>query len=169
MKPILQIILIVCSVHFLSAQSNSEYRIMKSNIGSAGSSQKVVTTSGTYSVSQSIGQSSVIGTYSRRGYYLLQGYQQPLEFRTSNIDYDTNLQAVVYPNPVDNKVTVQFNESIEDQFVIRIFDINGRLIYDREFSPIQSLEVYLDDISDGTYLMRVISERKKFQTKLLKI
>ena len=64
---------VLCTLFLLSfsnafyAQEHSEYRIIRSNLGSGGSSQNVLTTNGTYKVSQSIGQSSVIGTHSNNG------------------------------------------------------------------------------------------------------
>ncbi|MFP4845576.1 T9SS type A sorting domain-containing protein [Winogradskyella sp. PE311] len=166
---------VLCTLFLLSfsnafyAQEHSEYRIIRSNLGSGGSSQNVLTTNGTYKVSQSIGQSSVIGTHSNNGYFLRQGYQQPTSKIkiTKNIDY--SLSAKVYPNPFINAVTITFSDVVLKNISVMIFDVNSKIIHDQEFLPLQEVEINVQNISNGIYFLRVISGSKQFNTKLIKI
>ena len=56
--------------------SSPKYSILRSNLGVSGSSNGIVTAEGNYTIDQSIGQASVIGTNSTSIITLLQGYQQ---------------------------------------------------------------------------------------------
>ncbi|SHH35578.1 T9SS type A sorting domain-containing protein [Winogradskyella jejuensis] len=170
MKTLLRLAFLLCCVQVFQAQNNSDYRIISSNLGVAGSSQTIETSRGTYKVSQSIGQSSIIGTYKSNGYYLRQGYQQPLTGATNiNNLSTTEISAKVYPNPFSRQLNIVFTERIQSDISVLIFDINGRLIYNQNFEPRQDVEIQIENISKGTYFLKVASKRKRFNTKLIKI
>lgn len=168
-KVIVLIMVCCCWAQEFHAQSNSEYRIIRSNLGSSGSSKIVTTSNGTYQLSQSIGQSSVIGTHFNNGYYLRQGYQQ-LESNIKMIsDLDVELKATVYPNPFNQGVFISFSELIRNDIFVKVFDINARHIHSQKFLPAQKIELHLGNISSGTYFLKVASDKKHFNTKLIKI
>ncbi|WP_298758038.1 T9SS type A sorting domain-containing protein [uncultured Psychroserpens sp.] len=151
------------------AQDNSGYRIMRSSLGSSGSSQNVVTTKGTYKVSQSVGQASVIGTHFNNGYYLRQGYQQPLSNIIAVKGHDYNLEAEVYPNPFKESITIAFSNSILKKISVMVFDVDAKLVHSQEFLPAQKIKLKINGIATGTYFLKVISGSKHFNTKLIKI
>lgn len=170
MKKNLYILMLLCFAQVLQAQDNSEYRIIRSNLGSSGSSHNVTTTMGTYKISQSVGQASVIGTHYNRGYYLRQGYQQPLtKIKAKPKDSDDSLSAKVHPNPFSQFITVRFSETMLNDISVMMFDVNARIIHTQEFLPAQSIELRLRDIASGNYFLKVISGNKYYQTKLIKI
>ncbi|TPV32897.1 T9SS type A sorting domain-containing protein [Paucihalobacter ruber] len=168
-KTMLLIVLLFGFAQEFQAQENSSYRIMRSNIGSSGSSQSIVTSKGTYNVSQSIGQGSVIGTHSNNGYYLRQGYQQPSSKIKIVKELSYELKANVYPNPFSQIITIRFSETMGSPISVMIFDVKAKLIYNQKFSPRQHIQLNLNDISHGIYLMKVNSKTKFFNTKLIKI
>jgi hypothetical protein len=169
MKTHLHIVFIFCFVFSIQAQNSKTYSIIRSNLGTSGSSKVITTNKGKYSVSQSIGQSSVIGTSSNNGYYLRQGYQQPLNsVKVISLSKNNDLTATVYPNPFDESVSISFNEDIENDIAVSVFDIAGKLIYIQKFSPAQRIELNLNDISSGSYLLKVLSSKKRFNAKLIK-
>lgn len=172
------VILFTCSLAFsiqaqninLSTKKSKSYRIVRSNIGAAGSSKVIKTAKGNYTVSQSIGQSSVVGTHHNNGYYLRQGYQQPSDKIKIIKEFSSSqLKAIIYPNPFEKSVLISFNEAIESEISVLVFDISGKMIYSQKFGALQSIELNLDDISQGTYLLKVLSTDKIFSTKLIKI
>lgn len=169
MKNLAYILLLFCFVQEFQAQDNSGYRIKSSSLGSGGSSQSIVTTNGTYKVSQSIGQSSVIGTHNSDGYYLRQGYQQPVDNVKVFKELDYQLEAKVYPNPFINEIKIEFSTKISKGISISILDINGRIIHSQIFLPTQELEFQINDVANGTYFLKVISGEHHFNTKLIKI
>ena len=158
-------LLLFCCVQEFQAQENSEYRIVSSNLGSSGSSQTVVTSKGTYKVSQSIGQSSVIGTYSKNGYVLRQGYQQPLTKVKLTSEFDFSLKAEVHPNPFNQAITITFSDTMRKDISVLMYDVNTKVIHAQEFLPAQQVELRIKDISSGTYFLKVLSGKKHFNTK----
>ncbi|APY07597.1 hypothetical protein BWZ20_04470 [Winogradskyella sp. J14-2] len=169
MKNYIQLLLLVGLIQISFAQNNNEYRIISSNVGSSGSSQTLQTANGTYKVSQSIGQSSVIGTYYNNGYYLRQGYQQPISKLKALKNLTLELRAKVYPNPFSQMLFISFSDFVQRDISIRIFDIKSRVIYTKVFLPAQRIELQIEDISTGTYFLNVSSGEKYFNTKLIKI
>ena len=171
MKTLITLLILLFIVQECSAQNNTQYRIISSNMGSSGSSKTIQTEKGNYKVSQSIGQSSVIGTHYRNGYHVRQGYQQPLSaVKTKKPEgYDFNLKAKVFPNPFENAIIITFSNPILKNVSVLIFDINSKIIHAQEFLPAQRLELQINDIATGTYFLRVSSGKKHFNTKLIKI
>lgn len=172
MKIYVFIAFILCFTFSISAQNTTEshsYFIKRSSLGIGGSSHSIVTKKGTYFVSQSIGQSSVIGTFSNNGYYLRQGYQQPAaKIKVSPILSSNNLLANVYPNPFEQSVSISFSQSMKKDISVLVFDLIGKLVYTKTFTPSQHIEIQFDDISSGTYLLKVLSNNKIFHSKLIK-
>ena len=169
MKIVACIILLFGFLQDCKAQNNSGYRIMSSSLGSSGSSQHVVTTNGTYKISQSIGQTSVIGTHFNNGYYLRQGYQQPLGKLKISKTNTNDLDLLLYPNPFKESVTIKFNSAIQDNVLVRLFSVQSKLIYAKEFLPAQEIKLLINDISTGTYFLKINSGRLYFGTKLIKL
>ncbi|WP_178987858.1 T9SS type A sorting domain-containing protein [Winogradskyella schleiferi] len=169
MKKLAYILLLFSFGQVLQAQDNSGYRIISSNLGSSGSSQEVVTAKGTYKISQSIGQSSVIGTHTKNGYYLRQGYQQPSVNVKTFEELNYQLEAKVYPNPFVNDIIIEFSTKISKDIAISILDVNGRIIHSQIFLPSQELELQINDVANGTYFLKVVSGEHHFNTKLIKI
>lgn len=169
MNKVLQFLLIALATWQINAQNNSTGRIIASNLGSAGSSKMVDTSHGRYYISQSVGQSSVIGTHHANGYYLRQGYQQPLDKLGRLTKLDIELKAKVYPNPFSRILFITFSERMINDISVSIFDVNSRIILNQSYLPTQQLELQLQDISSGSYFLNVSSGTKKFRTKLIKL
>lgn len=169
MKATLCILMLFCFVQEFQAQNNSGYRIIRSNLGSSGSSQNIETNKGNYKVSQSIGQSSVIGTHSRNGYYLRQGYQQPSSEIKVVKEFDTSLNAKIYPNPFNKAITITFSDEMKNNISVLMFDVRAKLIHAQEFLPAQQVKLNIKNLSTGSYFLKVEAGRKQFQTKLIKI
>lgn len=170
MKKLVFIILIFCVTLSIEAQNTKGYAIIRSNLGTSGSSKVLAAKNSKYFVTQSIGQSSVIGTYSNNGYTLRQGYQQPLnKIRVVNESFkNNNLVATVHPNPFEQSVFISFTETMEQDILVSVFDVSGKQIYLRKFTPSQRLELNLKDLPIGTYLLKAISDGKLLNSKLIK-
>ncbi|GAA4885204.1 T9SS type A sorting domain-containing protein [Flaviramulus aquimarinus] len=177
MKINLHIIFLFCFVLSVQAQdttiklrSSESYSIMRSNLGIGGSSNTVTTKNGAYSVSHSIGQSSVIGTHYNNGYYLRQGYQQPLNKIKVVEEFSNNdLLAKIHPNPFEQFVSISFNEAMENDISVLVFDVSGKLVYSRKFQPSQKIKLNLESIPNGNYILKALSNSKSFNAKLIKM
>jgi hypothetical protein len=153
-----------------SSSKSETPRIVRSNLGMSGSTNNIVTKKGTYNVSQSIGQSSVIGTSFNNGYYLRQGYQQPINNISVIQDFDSNndLIAKIYPNPFEQSVSISFSETVKEDIDVTVFDAIGKQVYSKKFTPAQFIQLQLESISSGTYFLKATSNNKQFNAKLLK-
>jgi Secretion system C-terminal sorting domain len=165
---------IVCYIGYAQNTNTSKnntglYVIIRSSTGIGGSSNTIITNSGRYIVSQSIGQSSTIGTSSNAGYTLRQGYQQPaISIDIITLPEDNKLNVTIYPNPFEQIVAISFSELMINDVSIIVFDINGRLILSQKHPPSQLIKLPLKEISSGAYLIKVSSNGKQFNAKLIK-
>jgi len=72
-----------------------------------------------------------------------------------------SMNAEVYPNPTDGKITVQFNSTTDKQFNISLTDYEGRLIFEKAgvaVSGENKLEFDLAALARGVYFVKVISD-----------
>lgn len=170
-KYILFLALVMWAVPPLSGQTETKpkgYKIIRSNTGFGGSSKVFYTSKGMYVVSQSIGQSSVIGTANNNGYYLRQGYQQPhkpIKVIKTSVD---GLKALVYPNPFNYSVQILLKESNSKNIAVEIYDVAGKMLYNKNFTPSKNIQLDLSHFSSGVYLLKAISDGKLFNSKLIK-
>ena len=121
-------------------------------------------------VSQTIGQQSVTGNYTKKGYTYGQGYQQRLwgKYIKSN---PTNalITTTTYPNPFIETIHFQFSQPIKDAITITIFVIRGRLIFQEEKSANESLlTVELPLLASSNYLVRLAAPNYIYYTQILK-
>lgn len=153
-----------------SKTQNTEYKIKSSSLGIAGSSKTLQTSKGKYVVSQSLGQSSVIGTYSQNGYYLRQGFQQPHNKIVVQKSIQTSsLKALVFPNPFSERITISFKEQITNNILVEIHDVAGKMVYNHQFLPSKTIQFNLNNLSAGSYVLKAISNGKILNSKLIKI
>lgn len=165
-------VLIIWVMPTLQGQSETKhkgYKIIRSNAGVGGSSKTFQTSKGTYKVSQSIGQSSVIGTSGNNGYYLRQGFQQPHKRIKVTKSAYSSLKAIVYPNPFDYNIQMLFSESISKDISVEIYDVLGKLVYSKSFSPSKKIRINLENLSTGSYALKAFSNGKLFNSKLIKL
>lgn len=160
----------VVSVFGQSKTKNTEYRIVRSSVGVGGSSKILQTSKGKYIVSQSLGQSSVIGTSSKNGYYLRQGFQQPhskIVIKKSN--ESSSLKALVFPNPFEERITISFKETLTVKVIVEIHDVIGKLVYKGQFLPSRTIQINLNNLSTGSYVLNAMSGSRTLNSKVIKI
>ncbi|QNJ97294.1 T9SS type A sorting domain-containing protein [Constantimarinum furrinae] len=142
--------------------------IARSTVGASGSSAAVETINGTYIIQESIGQSSVIGTHYSSEVILRQGFIQPPISIQGILADETNIDAVVYPNPFTSSVNVAFREELKGGLSIAIYDLLGRLVYSNERNAEREIRIDLDFLSSAQYILLITSGNKQFKATLLK-
>lgn len=156
------------NTHSIEDNSNAYY-IIRTSMGTSGSTNTITTSTANYNVSQSIGQSSVIGTSYGNHFFLRQGYQQPpLLSDTHPAKGDDALEAKIYPNPFSHLVFISFSESITKEIRIFLFDIKGSLIHTQVFTPSQLIKLNLGNLSNGFYILHAQYENRSLWSKLIK-
>jgi hypothetical protein len=76
----------------------------------------------------------------------------------------------VYPNPTSGDVSVAFELPLEQQVRIRVFDLQGRLVLNREETGLEgdnTLQMHLGAFAPGVYILDFQSEGLKAQRRLM--
>lgn len=144
-----------------------EYQ-QRSTLGMAGSSKEVTLGDATYYISSSIGQRSVIGTAIKEQYTVRQGFQQPPIRVMAIPEIETSLKTTIYPNPVNNFVTVSFGDAINSDILSILYDIQGREVLTTITAPTQSFQLDMSQFASGTYILKIRVESDIFSTRLIK-
>jgi len=90
------------------------------------------------------------------------------------IDYEgindlfPGVNAKFFPNPAIDFLTIEFSQLIDLDFW-NVIDINGKLIKKQRLtSKIQNLKIDLSDLKPGYYILRLESNRKQVNIKIIK-
>jgi hypothetical protein len=120
-------------------------------------------------VNQTIGQQSSAVT-SKSSVVAQQGFQQ--SFWSTLIERSTSsnsLQFVVYPNPFVTSINFQFSNGDDQKATISIFDIQGRMLLNKEIKIINNLiSMDLSTLSDAEYLVRLSTNSSVHYCKIIK-
>lgn len=154
-------------IGLLSVSLNAQ-NLQRSSLGSSGASTEISSSDNTYYISQSVGQNSVIGTLTNGENVIRQGYQQPPFSIKVVADSNSDLEASIFPNPVDTFITVQFSEVLKNSINVVIYDISGKRILNNTENPTQSFNIDMSSFSSGVYLLTIVSGAKKYTAQLIK-
>ncbi|GAB5398658.1 MAG: T9SS type A sorting domain-containing protein [Aureisphaera sp.] len=159
---------VIIVLFFLGTYATQSQQVVRTSISASGSSETVSNGEQEYILQQSVGQQSAIGSFSSETITARQGFIQPPIRVRSIVEEDTDLDAVVYPNPFQSSIRIKFNEEVKGQLSIILYDMQGRLVYDKPFEAAQEIEVNLDFLSKAAYVLLVTSEEKQLKANLLK-
>jgi len=136
-------------------------------------SNNVISSSGeSYSESQyyldySVGE-IVVETISNQSFILTQGFQQG-NLDVSEITNKNNIIINIFPNPVTNKIIINFKQFFDYKFALILSDINGNLIIERDLHH-NNFEIDFSNYPIGVYNIRIFdNEGIKKSFKILKI
>jgi hypothetical protein len=120
-------------------------------------------------VSQTIGQQSVIGNYTKDGKTYGQGYQQSVWSKYISTNTNNAITTVTYPNPFVSTINFQFSQYIKEPISINLFDIRGRLIFSQvKVATENILTIDLPQIADSNYLVQLSTPNYTYYTQILK-
>jgi hypothetical protein len=152
-----------------SAENYNSPFLIRSTLGSCGMSKVLETSKGTFVVSQSIGQASVIGTYTKNKYTIRQGFQQPLLLaQIIETPKENYLNANIFPNPFLHSINVQFGESVNEKLNVSIYNQFGEVLYFRIFPATQFINLPLTNFAEGNYILKITTENKQLISKIIK-
>jgi len=127
-----------------------------------------VLSNGTY-VSQTIGQQSVIGNYTKNGITYGQGFQQSVWSKYIKSNVANTITTITYPNPFISTINFQFSQPIKETISVALFDIRGRLVYSEEKKATDTiLTLELPNLASSNYLVRLSTPNYTYYTQILK-
>jgi hypothetical protein len=157
-------ILLLCFTLSISALHSQD--LHHQALSSQGASKEL--SNGVY-VSQTIGQQSVIGNYTRDGKTYGQGYQQSVWSKYIQGTINNPITTVVYPNPFISTINFQFSQPIKELIKMELFDVRGRLIFQTEQQPTDNLlSVALPNLASSNYLVKLTASNYTYYTQILK-
>jgi len=73
----------------------------------------------------------------------------------------------LHPNPNNGSFSIQFKEQMQDPINITVVDILGKQVYQKVHEQIGSnlLELELNNLQDGTYLLHIASEKQQYHNQ----
>ena len=120
-------------------------------------------------VSQTIGQQSVIGNYTKDGKTYGQGYQQSVWSKYISSNSNNAITTVTYPNPFVSTINFQFSQAIKEPISVSVFDIRGRLIFSQEKQALGNiLTIDLPNLASSNYLVHLSTPNYTYYTQILK-
>jgi hypothetical protein len=140
--------------------------ISRATVSSSGSNN--VTENG-YTILQSVGQLSLIGSFELRNVTIVQGYQQSYILNLLNISTpDENLK--LFPIPVENELHILFSKSKEGICEVELFDRLGRIVL-REWILIEDykISINLQQFAAATYIIKISNQYSVFYESIIKL
>ena len=124
------------------------------NIGAIGSSRS--STSGELYIQQSIGQSSVTGTFATSTAYLSQGFLRGVI--TLPMEILPPFAAIAFPNAFSDQLRLRFTTDHSDATQVQLYDSQGRKVYEQLHQAIdREIELQLPSLAAGIYLVQLTS------------
>lgn len=116
------------------------------------------------SVSYTIGQVAYT-TFTGNNGSLIQGVQQPYEISivTNTRDLNIDLKAQVYPNPTADQLILSINNQELKNLRYVLLDVQGKTLASDRINQ-TATSINLSSLSNGTYLLRVLSNKKQIKT-----
>ena len=106
-----------------------------------------------------------------RGLFKTDQFQKPVGIDEPTNNHASNIQFVLYPNPVNDFTTVKFDLKESVKVSVNIFDLNGRLINSigLQNATVGSNKINVDcsSLAKGTYLMQLIVGQSTSTSKFI--
>ncbi|WP_162148831.1 T9SS type A sorting domain-containing protein [Alkaliflexus imshenetskii] len=91
-----------------------------------------------------------------------------IQFVKSSVDdVSYNQKIILYPNPTSDLITLVFNERV-NLIALSVFNMNGRLMFEKVSMTTDSVIVDLSNLSNGIYLLELLIDGKYATVKVLK-
>jgi hypothetical protein len=119
-------------------------------------------------ISQTIGQNSIIGSfYDTKG---VQGFQQPIYYKRSELPANLTSKLVVYPNPFVEIIKVNVPDVVDNTpFQLQVFDSSGRIVFlQDQLLEKSTLSINLKDLPTANYILLISGRGLKFSANILK-
>lgn len=88
---------------------------------------------------------------------------------TSRNIYATANSIDVFPNPSSDYIKIHFNTEIASYGSIIVQDISGKIVIINELNDPFSEKIYIGDLPEGIYSIKILIENIFYQTKFIKI
>lgn len=74
---------------------------------------------------------------------------------------------VIYPNPADHHITIEFSNNIGSNGVVTVYSMNGRKVLHRSLENIDEARIDINSLAKGVYILKLDVQGRSFTKKLL--
>jgi hypothetical protein len=135
------------------------------SIGAMGSSTS--TASGGLYLQQSVGQSSVTGTFATSSAYLSQGFIRGVVALSKELL--PPFAAIAFPNAFADQLRLRFTTDHSEATQVQLYDSQGKKVYEQLHQPIdREIELQLPFLATGLYLVQLTSGQRHTQIRVIK-
>jgi hypothetical protein len=85
----------------------------------------------------------------------------------SSVNNFMELAFKIYPNPVQNKITIDFDDYIKGTTYIQLIDSRGSSCFQNIYNAQKKITVQLPILPNGYYLLKIVNNKNVFTKKLL--
>lgn len=118
--------------------------------------------SSNYSVTYTVGEVAT-QTFTGGGFIINQGFQQPTYIVTSIADNSLLMDVKIFPNPTTGILHTEIAQSSDARLMIRLYDIKGQLIMEKEESLVNGqgrFDLDLTRLTPGIFILKILSKEK---------
>lgn len=118
-------------------------------------------------VQQSIGQSSITGTFNTKSIYLSQGFLRGIDAPKKEIH--PHFDVMAFPNAFDQHISFRFTTAHDELTQVLIYYSQGKKVYEQLHLPKnQEIEIELLHFAAGMYLVDISTSKRSTQVRILK-
>lgn len=158
-------ILITISLTFGSVNYTFAQSLRHQTLSAMGGTNQV--SSAELLVQQSIGQSSITGTFNTKSIYLSQGFLRGIDAPKKEIH--PHFDVMAFPNAFDQHISFRFTTAHDELTQVLIYDSQGKKVYEQLHLPKnQEIEIELLHFAAGMYLVDISTSKRSTQVRILK-
>ena len=151
---------------FVLGLSITQAQSVRNQTLSAMGSQSLSLSSG-LRIQQSIGQSSITGTFNTNSTYLSQGFLRGRIAPSKEIFLPFSV--VAFPNAFTEQISFRFTSDHVEPTQVSIHDSQGKKVYEQLHLPKnQEIEIQLAHLAPGIYLVELSTNNRSTQVRILK-
>lgn len=124
---------------------------------------------GTGMLSTTVGEMSMVQTFSSGSVILTQGFQQAFDFGVGIHESPATYAFSLYPNPTTGNVVLQIPEGISGDVDLLLFDAVGQLVWQKSFGVLSggsTAALSLESLAEGSYFIALNNSGKQYFSKL---
>lgn len=142
--------------------------LVRQTLGSSGASLRVNVATERYFLWQSIGQESVIRSFTADLQRLQQGFIQPLGPPAFG-EAPFGLPLTFYPNPFTDQIHIDLEREPAEGISVSMFDMLGRQVLQNNYDNTQRITLDTRTLSAGGYLLTVSSGARRNVKQLIRL
>lgn len=118
-------------------------------------------------IHQSIGQSTVTGSFTNTPTILSQGFLRGIY--SPHRKQEQAFDVISYPNSFSGLITFKFLQDQKEETIFTIYDLNGKRVFNELITPIKNeIQLNLDHLAAGLYLTFIQDGDKIIQKRIVK-